>query len=84
MRLVVNIDHPFEVETKQGTMSINRLVRLLRFRSGRSITELTRLIGIEHPRLWLLEKEQSHSIDTFLRAVDALGYEVIIRKRNQG
>lgn len=55
-----------------------------RKKSGKTVGELTQICGIQHPRLQLLEKngkgKLSNSLVATLAGLEALGYEIILRK----
>lgn len=83
MKLTIDMDGHYHVNTALGTLSINEAVRVVRERAGRSRSDVSTRAALDHPRLYMLERGETQSIDTFLQAMMELGYEVTLTKKEK-
>ena len=58
------------------------LIRTVRTRAGLSRADLAKRVGVTYGTVWIWEKgEHSPSLDTFLKVLEATGYEFLLRKK---
>ncbi len=58
------------------------LIRTVRTRAGLSRADLAKRVGVKYGTVWVWETGQhSPSLDSFLKVLEATGYEFLLRKK---
>lgn len=81
MKLLICPDARVEVETKKGRLSLRDLYLILCLKAHRNPPEVGRTAGISHSLEYSIRKGNNQSLRTFFGLIDELGFEIVIREK---
>jgi hypothetical protein len=83
MRIVIPLDRKDRaiVETRRGEMTMAEVYKYVVALSGRTPGSIEKEAGLTHPTGLNFRKGSGDSLKTFAQMMDVLGYDLILKKR---
>jgi hypothetical protein len=71
------------VKASIATFTLGAFLGVAASRAGRKMYEVALSAGVEHALEWNISHDKSNSLKTFIRLVNELGYDVVLRKQDK-
>lgn len=84
MRIVIDRRNQAMVAIHDSYFPLAEFVKSKRIEQNLSVSRLENEMGVSHPSWANVEKDKNNSMKVIVRALDVLGYDVIVAKRMEG